>query len=401
MTPTTHFRRVGGAALVAALLLIAPACGSGSGATAGEDTPVRIGYIGALTGASATMGAPGQRGIQLAIQEANADGGIDGRPIELAAFDDQADPTLSVSGAQGFIRENDVAMVIGGPNSPTVLANREVLSSAGIVELIAIASEDSLVDPEHPSFPTTFRVTEPNAIDVEVMAEYVRQQGCQSVGILADNTAYGQGGIDTISRVFADVDIEVGAQVTHPPAPNDMTSEVLALRDSGVDCVYVFSLGQPAALYFEAAAELGYDAPAFGGRGLNQSSFLDLVGDRSLPLTLVSIANPEDPEYADFVDRYIAEFDEEAWYMFPALGYDTGRVAVEALRRSGGEGGEALVDALENLTEFPVVVGQEDAVVSFGPDDHEGGGPAWVVMVTVENGEFVKIDDQPQLEGGQ
>lgn len=359
--------------------------------------PIQVGYIGALTGGSATMGEPARNGIVLAVEEANADGGIDGRPIELVAFDDEADPARSVAGAQGFIRD-DVTMVIGGPNSPTVLANREVLAEAGIPELISVAQEDGLVDPESPTFDTTFRVTEPNSVDVNVMAQFISQQGCETIDILADDTAYGQGGAETITQVMEETGVTVGEVVSHPPDTDDMTSEALSLQQSGADCIYVFSLGQAAALFFDAAEGVGLEVPTFGGRGLNQSSFLELVGPRDINITMPTVVNPDKPAMQDFIDAYSERFGEERWYMFAALGYDTGRTAVEALRRSGGEGGEALVDALESIDDLEVAVGGEDSVVSFGPDDHEGGAPDWVHTVTVRDGEFVLSDEQPEID---
>jgi branched-chain amino acid transport system substrate-binding protein len=366
--------------------------------TAGLDgEPIVIGYIGALTGGSATMGEPGRNGIVLAVEEANADGGIDGRPIELVAFDDEADPARSVAGAQGFIRDG-VTLVIGGPNSPTVLANREVLAEAGIPLLISIAQEDQLVDPDSATHATTFRVTEPNRVDVNVMAQFIDQQGCETIDILADDTAYGQGGAETISAVMEDVGVTVGQVVSHPPDTDDMTSEALNLQRSGADCIYVFSLGQAAALFFDAAEGVGLDVPTFGGRGLNQSSFLELVGDRDLNLTMPTVLNPDKPEMQDFIDRYSERFGSERWYMFAALGYDSGRTAIEALRRSGGESGEALVDAIESIDDLDATVGGDGSVISFGPDDHEGGAPDWVHTVTVRSGEFVLTDEQPEVD---
>lgn len=391
--------------VTAAALLLA-GCGIDDDSTAspeevdqdqGEATgePIRVGYIGALTGGSATMGEPARNGIVLAFEEANEEGGIDGRPLELVAFDDEADPSRSVAGAQGFIREGDIPLVIGGPNSPTVLANREVLHEGGIPLLISVAQEDGLVDPDSPTFESTFRLTEPNHVNVEVMVQYVADQGCEVIDIVADDTAYGQGGAETIGRLFEEQGLQVGSVVSHGPDADSMTSEALAVQRGGADCVYVFSLGSPAALFFEAADEVGLDVPAFGGRGLNQTSFLDLVGERDVNIVIPTVANPEKDDFIEFTERYAERFAPERWYMFASLGYDSGRTAIEALRRSGGEGGDTLIGALEGINDFETVVGREGSTVSFGPDDHEAGDALWNLTVTVREGEFVLTDVQP------
>lgn len=362
-----------------------------TGAIANSD-PIRVGYIGALTGGSAPMGLPARNGILLAFEEANAAGGINGRPIELVSFDDEADASRSVAGAQGFVRDKNISLVLGGPNSPTVLANREVLAEAGLPLLIAVAQEDALVDSASPTFASTFRLTEPNRVNIGVMVEYVKSQGCSRVDVIADDSAYGQGGATTIRNLLLEAEVQVGQIVSHAPSADNMTAEVLSVKNGGADCVYVFSLGSPAALFFQAADAQGLDIPAFGGRGLNMSSFLDLLAGVDANVIAPSVANPGKPEFDQFTESYAARFGPERWYMFPVLGYDAGRLAVEALRLSDGESGQALVAAFESIKNFPIVGGRAGATASFGPDDHEAGEDTWNVLVAVRQGELVVVD---------
>lgn len=360
----------------------------GSSGQAADGDPIRVGYIGALTGGSANMGVPGRQGIELAFEEANDNGGIDGRPLELVPFDDQADPARSVAGAQGFVREGDIPLVIGGPNSPTVLANREVLAEAGIPLLISIAQEDQLVDPDHPTFDTTFRLTEPNRMDVEAISEFIAEEGCEVVDVVADDSAYGQGGANTIRAALEELDISVGEVVSHPPETDSMTAEVLAIQQNDPDCVYLFSLGPSAALFLQTAEEQNLDKPLFGGRGLNQLGFLEIYGQQNSDIIIPTVAHVDKPAYQEFTEKYGEAYGEQEWYMFDALGYDTGRAAVEALTRSGGEGGQALADAIAGITDLEATVGPEGAVIDFG-DDHEAGSVDWLTTVTIEGGQLV------------
>src|SRR5271156_2482047 len=84
--------------------------------------PIAIGYLPALTGPSSSTGIGINRGVQLAVQEINAAGGIDGRQIELIVRDTQSDPTKAVNGAAELTRGSKVSVVFGPLNSGEALA---------------------------------------------------------------------------------------------------------------------------------------------------------------------------------------------------------------------------------------------------------------------------------------
>ena len=84
--------------------------------------PILIGYLPALTGPSSSTGVGINRGIQLAVQEINAAGGIDGRQVELITRDTQSDPTKAVNGAAELTHGQKVSVIIGPVNSGESLA---------------------------------------------------------------------------------------------------------------------------------------------------------------------------------------------------------------------------------------------------------------------------------------
>src|SRR6478736_2583504 len=84
--------------------------------------PILIGYLPALTGPSSSTGVGINRGIQLAVQEINAAGGIDGRQIELVVRDTQSEPTKAVNGAAELIHAHKVSVMLGPVNSGESLA---------------------------------------------------------------------------------------------------------------------------------------------------------------------------------------------------------------------------------------------------------------------------------------
>src|SRR3977135_1697133 len=116
--------------------------------------PIMIGYLPALTGPSSSTGIGINRGIQLAVQEINAAGGIDGRQIELITRDTQSDPTKAVNGAAELTRGQKVSVVFGPVNSGESLAVTPLLARTNTPQ-VHPCWVDSLTDPQ--KYPMCFR----------------------------------------------------------------------------------------------------------------------------------------------------------------------------------------------------------------------------------------------------
>src|ERR1700690_403914 len=112
----------------------APAGGLARPAIAAKD-PILVGYLPALTGPSSSTGVGINRGIQLAVQEINAAGGIDGRQLELITRDTQSDPTKAVNGAAELTRGQKVSVIIGPVNSGESLAGVALLARSNTPQI--------------------------------------------------------------------------------------------------------------------------------------------------------------------------------------------------------------------------------------------------------------------------
>ena len=364
-------------------------CGAASNET------IKIGFIGALSGNSADMGEPARKGIVLAVEEINAAGGINGKMIELIALDDEANPAKSVIQATKLVQQDKVTAVIGGPNSGTVLVNREVFFKANIPEVISIGTVDKLVDINHPTFKTTFRLSASDSYMMNLMASYVKSKGFKKIGVIADTSGYGQASVITIQKVFSEKGIPVNIVVTHEVAASDLTAQALKLKNSGVELVYVYNLGPDAALFMKTIKQMGWNVTTVGGRGLNMQAFLDLSGKSGDGIIIPCDVDMNKKELIEFKNKFEKIYNPAKNYMFPVMGYDAARIIIEALKISNGEGGDVLIKALESIKDFPVTVGQPGAKLSFGPEKHEGATKGWDVLLTVKNEEFVLFDEYP------
>src|SRR6516165_5408066 len=170
-----------GAAAIAASSLAKPAI------TATE--PIRVGYLPALTGPSSSTGIGINRGIQLAVQEINAAGGINGRQLELITRDTQSDPTKAVNGAAELIHGEKVSVVFGPVNSGESLAVVPLLARTKTPQ-IHPCWVDTLADPK--KYPMCFRNGPTNQQIGGAANRYVVEVlKRKKVAVISDTTGYG------------------------------------------------------------------------------------------------------------------------------------------------------------------------------------------------------------------
>ncbi|MDY0289042.1 MAG: ABC transporter substrate-binding protein [Sphaerochaeta sp.] len=357
--------------------------------------PLKIGYIGALSGNSATMGEPARLGMVIAFEEMNAKGGINGRPVELIALDDEANPAKSVTQANKLVQQDKVVAAIGGPNSGTALANRQVFFEANIPELVSISTMDDIINPDHPSFKTTFRLSASESYLIKTLANHMLQKGYKKVGIIADTSAYGQTATKTIQKWFAEFGIPISKIVNHEVSASDLTSQILQLKNAGSDAVFIYNLGPDAALTLKTIKQFGWDVPVVGARGLNMQSFIDLAGSFGDGIIIPSDINMNKPAIKEFKEKYDAKYGPTSNYLFSAMGYESAKILFEALRISKGKGGDDLINALEGIKNHPTILGQQDATITFSAKNHEAAQAKWNVLLELKNGEFVIYDEFP------
>ncbi len=398
-TGRTGARRIVGAGVagLAAIALAACAPASNGGTDSGNGQTITLGYIGALSGASATYGVVAEHGMELAIDKINQSGEYPFQ-LKLEALDDKADPTTSATLATQLVGEG-VTAVIGGPNSGTVQANNPIITGAGIPEVIAVAQTDALVDPTSASFPLTFRITENNSYDVRTNVALLASKHYSKICSLTDTAAYGQGMLQSIQTTFAQYGLTLAFSATHEVNATDLTSPILKLRDAGCDAVYEASLGADATLALKTIKQLGWNVDVIGARGLATSAFILGAGATGDGIEFPSTLDPSRPGANDYISAYDAKYgaNDDPAHVFSSLGYDTVGVIAAALDASGGKGGTDLAKALEGLNYTDGVTGRPGGALSFSATNHEAAPDNYLSFWTLQGGKPVFVTDDFQV----
>src|SRR6202167_4684441 len=177
------------------------ASGLAKPAIAAKD-PIQIGYLPALTGPSSSTGVGINRGIQLAVDEINAAGGIDGRQIELITRDTPSDPTKAVNAAAELTRGQKVSAVFGPVNSGESLAVVPLLARANTPQ-VHPCWVDSLIDPQ--KYPMCFRNAPTNQQIGSAANRYVVEVlNKKKVAVISDTTGYGTASVNAYAPMLKD-----------------------------------------------------------------------------------------------------------------------------------------------------------------------------------------------------
>jgi branched-chain amino acid transport system substrate-binding protein len=360
--------------LLAALTVLAAACekktqpaaesappttGATTGGAPAEGGTILLGQVGSLTGSEATFGISGRNGIALAVQEANAAGGVKGRKLEVRVYDSQGKPEEAAQAATRLITQDKVVVILGEAASSNSLAMAEKAQAAG-VPMITPSSTNPAVTRKGDYI---FRVCFIDPFQGYVMAKFARDHlKLNRVAVLQDNkSAYSVGLTDVFNRKFSEMGGAIVANESYSKGDTDFRAQLTAIKQTKPEALFVPGYYTDVGIIARQARELGLMVPLLGGDGWESNKIFELGGaaiEGSYYSNHYSVDNP-DPKVQGFIAKYKA-----AHGILPdsvaALAYDAAWLAVDAMKRAPDLSGAAIRDALAATKEFPGVAGTID-----------------------------------------
>jgi branched-chain amino acid transport system substrate-binding protein len=196
--------------------------------------PIRFGAIVPLTGPGAVVGTQEQRGIQFAIDEANAKGGVDGHRIEILFEDNQAKPDQSVLSFNKLVDLEHVAVIFTGYSGPS-LAMAPLATRKKILMINAGAQSDKLGT----ASPYLVNTLPSTGDEIAVMTKYLISKGKKTAAVLYENDAAGIGGRDDFVKAFPKAGGTILAQEPVQFGQTDYRPALLKLAAAKPDVLYV------------------------------------------------------------------------------------------------------------------------------------------------------------------
>jgi ABC-type branched-subunit amino acid transport system substrate-binding protein len=341
---------------------------------------ILLGQSAALSGPAAQRGLQMNRGARLFFERLNAEGGVNGRTVEIKALDDGYEPERCAANTRAFIQDDSVFALFGYVGTPTGLAALPLVNAAEIPLLGMFTGAEALREPFSRNI---FHVRASYYDETALIVRQLTSLGLKRIAVFRQNDSYGQAGLDGVNRALKAQNLQpTGVGLVERNAV-DVAAAVQAIVPTRPDAVVQIGAYKGCAAFVRAARKAGYGGTFYNVSFVGTQALADELGRDGLGVvvsqvmpfpytTTTAIAR----EYLDAVKR--AGSDATANYS-SMEGYVCAKVFAEGLRRAGGSPTrEALVGALETLQRYDA----GGYTVSFGPRNHRGSSFVELSMLT-------------------
>lgn len=331
-------------------------------AASGESVTIKIATQSPLSGPQSVLGVAIKNGAQLALEQANEAGVVPGVTFELAPFDDQATPDTGVANATQIVGDPDILCLVGHLNSGVMIASMEQYHTAGLAAVSPANTNPVITDR---GYAEINRVVGRDDIQGVVGQQFAFEElGLQSVYIIHDNTAYGQG----IAEFFRQSAEEAGMQVLGFEGTEEQSNFdgiITPIIAANPDLVYFGGIYSQAGVFYRQARERGVTAVFMGPDGHDSSELAALGGDAVVDMYYSTVAAPATvyPDAAQFIADYEARFGEQT-QPFAAQAYDSMNICIDGIRRAmEANGGEVptraqVAEAVRATEGWPGITGE-------------------------------------------
>lgn len=370
--------------MLATLLLVIPlvaAIGGGQASAQGEPGPLKIGTLFPFTGDLSEFGPEFQKAAELAANEINAGGGVNGQPMQLVQGDSATSPQQAVEEARRLIELEGVSAIVGPAGSGEALPVVEsVAGPAGVLVISPSATSPALTVAKDNDF--FFRTTISDAAQGVVMADLAHEQGYQTACVFYVNNAYGQGLNDAFAKRFTELGGKVTAQVAHEQEQASYASELASCTKDNPDVMIAIAYPQSGSVFLRELAESGKVPHIIFSDGLRAPEMFEELGWDVFEGDYGTSAGTTETDASKTFDQAW----QEAYGAMPSIPYlrevyDAVYVIALASEKAHSDNSTAIRDALRDVANPPGTVihpgsaGWEEAVklIADGQDiDYQG-----------------------------
>ena len=328
-----------------------------------ESEPIRIGTIYAMSGGNAAIGENILRGIDFAVEEINAQGGVNGRMLEVVRGDHAGDPAQGKSEAERLITQEHVDVMMGCHMSTVTEVVAQVCTQYGVPMITAISTLDRLSDADHEAMDYFFRLCPLNSVYVEDMLKYLKDAGeetgeeIKTIAIFTDRAAIGQELIRCVELYKDEYGFELVDTIDYSSNATDLSAQVLALKQADPDAILCDSYIGDATLFVQTLKAQNYIPKMIVAKanGFTDPAFLTNLGSAANGVASVVEFNPDlingEEINAEFSEKYGVNMNGHS-----AESYTVVWIFKTAIEAAGSTDGEAVRDAIAALDiegEFP------------------------------------------------
>ena len=348
--------------MVLSLGLLAGCAGGATSTSGGASDTIKVGVNYELTGEVATYGVNLNDGVQMALEEINANGGVLGKQLEIVTVDNKSSDTEAANVSTRLATRDKVVALIG----PATSGNTKAASPAAMQNKIPLISgsataDDVTVDANGKVRDYIFKTCFSDSFQGVMMAEFaLGDLGFKNAAILADSSSdYAQG----LAKAFRETFTANGGTVLNEEAyqagDKDFKAVLTNLKATNPEVLFIPGYYEEVGLIVRQARELGLNIPILGGDGYESPKLTEIAGAENLnDVYYSSHYSPNDTaeNVVAFNEAFQTKYGKSP-DAFNALGYDMGYLLKDALERAGEGDAEKLKVALEETDGFEGVTG--------------------------------------------
>ena len=310
--------------------------GSGTVAVAGQEgVPIKVGVVLPLTGAQQKFGEIENNSFLMGMEEINAAGGINGRPLELLIEDDTSKIDMGRSAAEKLILQDKVIVLTGGYSSDVTFAMAAVAQYRKVPFLITTGAADEITEL---GADYVFRLNQPVSEYARALTEFLQHVvKPKGVVILYEKSLFGQSGSREFAEQASELDWKILMNEGYEAGTMDFKALLNKAKSAKPDVVYMISYVKEAALLVQQSKELGFKPKVFVGAaaGFTLPEFRKLAGDAAENVYSATLWTPHVlyPGAREYYSNYMKRFGSETEY-HGAEAYASTYVVADALKRA-------------------------------------------------------------------
>lgn len=343
------------AALLCMVALTACGGNSASNTTASGTSDIPVGMMFALSGNEAKMGQDMKQAAELAVDEINGAGGINGSKIKLIAQDDACDPQTATAAANKLVSEGVVA-VVGGYCSGATIPATGVFHQNEIPMVVTAANSQKIADQK---FPGIYMINGTTVHQAQMATDYmVTKNQAKRIAIIHDNSAFAKDLAETTKKEVESAGGEVVVFDAVNPDETDFSSLVSKLKQAKPDATYWTAYYRGGGLFIKQFKQQEVSGIIGVGDGANDKTLIEIAGKEAAEGTFVTTSPTAEflPEAKKFVDEFKSKFEQDPG-PYSALQYDGIKVLADAIKRAASADKKAITEALAK-TDFKALSGQ-------------------------------------------
>lgn len=318
----------------------------------GGDT-VKIGVISSFTGTQAAFGEAHKHGYEIALDEINNQGGIDGKKVELDYYDDQSKPDIAVQGVSKLVDQDQTPIILGSYSSESTKAIIGPVNKSEVPLIIPTATADNVMDSHSP---WVFRICAGANDYARTTIAFLKDNGApKTMAIIYENTNFGQSNMKAMTAAAQAAGIKLVAVESYEAKSPDYKAVLQRVKAANPEVIYLCSYLLDAVTLMRQAQEIDLNPRYYTSAGTGFAAAEFPTADKGAG---------KNAEYTFSVSQWLPEakwqggkeFDAEFFKRYgshPAYhaiqAYETLHVAAEAIKNAKSTDSAKIRDAIKSL----------------------------------------------------